>query len=57
MAGNRVGRRSRFAEKYFDEFRSRFWERPSEIISLKAIYLYIDNLIAIYVNQNSRNAI
>ncbi|CAH1769788.1 12699_t:CDS:2, partial [Entrophospora sp. SA101] len=30
MAGNRVGRRSRFAEKYFDEFRSRFWERPEE---------------------------
>nr|CAG8558089.1 64_t:CDS:2 [Entrophospora candida] len=28
MAGNRNGRRTRVAEKYFDEFRSRFWERP-----------------------------
>ncbi|CAJ0904171.1 11015_t:CDS:2 [Entrophospora sp. SA101] len=28
MAGNRTGRRTRTAEKYFDEFRSRFWERP-----------------------------
>nr|CAG8446663.1 4442_t:CDS:2 [Entrophospora candida] len=28
MAGNRTGRRSRFSEKYFGEFHSRFWERP-----------------------------
>ncbi|CAJ0756050.1 21323_t:CDS:2, partial [Entrophospora sp. SA101] len=28
MAGNRSGRRTRTAEKYFNEFRSRFWERP-----------------------------
>ncbi|CAJ0913611.1 5061_t:CDS:10, partial [Entrophospora sp. SA101] len=30
MAGNRSGRRTRVAEKYFNEFRSRLWERPEE---------------------------
>ncbi|CAH1769805.1 7827_t:CDS:2 [Entrophospora sp. SA101] len=33
MAGNKNGRRTRVAEKYFDEFRSRFWERPGKSIS------------------------
>ncbi|CAJ0755464.1 8230_t:CDS:2 [Entrophospora sp. SA101] len=28
VVGNRTGRRTRVAERYFDEFRSRFWERP-----------------------------
>ncbi|CAG8775649.1 8397_t:CDS:2 [Gigaspora margarita] len=28
MAGNRAGRRTRTGVRYFEEFRSRFWERP-----------------------------
>ncbi|CAG8636171.1 3278_t:CDS:2, partial [Diversispora eburnea] len=28
IAGSRTGKRSRTGERYFEEFRSRFWERP-----------------------------
>ncbi|CAG8804515.1 25862_t:CDS:2, partial [Gigaspora margarita] len=28
MAGNRAGRRTRTGVRYFEKFRSRFWERP-----------------------------
>ncbi|CAG8833683.1 27856_t:CDS:2, partial [Gigaspora margarita] len=28
MAGSSSGKRSRTGERYFEEFRTRFWERP-----------------------------
>src|SRR6266487_3791441 len=30
MAGNRRARRSRTGARYFDEFRTHFWERPED---------------------------
>jgi len=32
IAGSRTGKRSRTGERYFEEFRSRFWERPTSIL-------------------------
>ncbi|CAG8617979.1 10354_t:CDS:2 [Diversispora eburnea] len=51
MAGNKSGRRSKVGERYFEEFRTLFWERPQTTFDL----VHNANIATRHAQERRRN--